>query len=149
MMNHNQPKLLPLYLTTIGSVLLAIPGSFGTLFLIDEAIRPLNGKFDNVILFLPVALIGYFLLFGYFWTVRIKRFIKWFWVISAIFNLLLTFVSGYFILEMNFRTINFNNQSDALSRLSFLLFPIWTLFVTISSVKYAFYKPTDKVLNLP
>ena len=148
-MSQNQPKLLPLYLITFGSVFLAIPGSFGTLFLIDAVIHPLNGKFDELALLLPVSLIGYFLLFGYVWTVRKKRFVKWFWKISMIYNLLITLVSTFFIIEIASNIFKAYPQPNGLSSLWLILFPLWTLFVTIASAQYAFFKPTNEDLNLP
>ena len=134
----------------LGSGILAIPGSAGTYFLLYAAIDSLNGRFDELALLFPVALIGYCLLFGYFWTNWTKRFVKWFWIISMIYNLFITLAGGIYI--FNWASAIFylpNNKSDVLIGLLLMLFPIWTLFVTIASAKYAFYKPTDKDLNLP
>ena len=148
-MNQNKRKKLPLYFIMLGSGILAIPASLGTYFLLYAAIESFTKKIDNLALLLPVALIGYFLLFGYFWTAATKKFVKWFWVISAIYNLLLTLVGGYFVVEMTIETIDLNKQIDISLLLTFFLFSSWTLFVTIASVKYAFYKSKTDELNLP
>ena len=149
MMNENRRKNLPLFLIILGSILLAVPASVGTYFLIGFAIDMLKGRNEGLAWLLPVALIGYFLLFGYFWTVWTKRFVRWFWIISMSYNLLITLVSAIFIVQIGFNIIKSYPQPDGLSWLLTILFPIWTLFVTIASAKYAFYKPTDKDLNLP
>ncbi len=75
-MNQNQPNLVPFYLITIGSGILAIPGALGTYFLIFVAFDSLTKKFDTLALFLPVAIVGYLLLLGYFWTAWNKKFVK-------------------------------------------------------------------------
>ncbi len=148
LMNQKQPNLLPLYLITLGSGLLAIPGALGTYFLIFATIDSFTKKFDSRVLLLPFAVIGYFLLFGYVWIALSKEFVKWFWLISMVFNLLITLAIGFFILTSIYR---FFFSLDSLHSLIgfYLLFPIWTIFVTIASAKYAFLKPTTEDLHLP
>jgi hypothetical protein len=158
MMNQNPPKLLQLYLILIGSLILAIPGVYGGVFafafafssLTASEINRTGNSAETYNLFLPIpVIIGFFLLGGYIWTSVRKRFVKWFWLTSMIFNLLATLISGLFILKMIEKTVKFDNLSDDILRLSFLLFPFWTIFVMAASAKYAFYKPIDKDLNLP
>lgn len=102
-----------------------------------------------MMLFLPLpVIIGFLLLAGYIWTAVRKRFVKWFWWISAIFNLLVTLLSGGFLFKLAYENITTSSSPNILALL-FFLFPLWTLFVTIASIKYAFYKPTDENFNLP
>lgn len=154
-MQQNQPNLLPLNLILLGSCLLAIPGAGGGLFLFATAfdsISKIGSGTDTsnfLMMLLPVpVIIGFLLLGGYIWTAVKKRFVKWFWILSGSFNLILTLLSGGFVVKMfyeNFKTLSTND----LPKIIFLLFPLWTLFVAIFSFKYAMFKPTDKDLNLP
>lgn len=138
---------MPLILILVGSICLAIPGLGGGIFLfvaaIDAITKPFksNGDTNLLMLLLPMpVIIGFLLLGGYIWTAVKKRFVKWFWLISAGFNLIITLLCGGFFFKMayeNFKPVS----TDDLPKLIFLLFPLWTLFVTIASVKYAFYKP--------
>lgn len=151
-MNQNEPKILPLQLILYGTTILAIPGAFGAIYLfifvlalLSDLKRTVNSA-DFYSLFYPIpVIIGFFLFSGYIWTKVKNRYIKWFWLFSAGYNLLATLVSGFYILKMIYDTVKFDNLSDNLLRLFFLLFPIWTLFVTMASVKIAFFKPTDNI----
>jgi len=154
-MSKNQTDTLPLRLIIIGSILLALPALYGTMFLFifaAEAItKPYNAEGSSNllgILYPLPAIIGFLLLGGYIWTAIRKRFINWFWWISAIFNLLITLLSGGFLVKMAYENIRTSASPNILALL-FFLFPLWTLFVTIASVKYAFYKPQTESLDLP
>lgn len=154
-MNQNQPNLVPLVLILTVSLILAVPGGLGGIFLFVAAIDALNKPFKSngdtnlLALLLPLpVIIGFLLLGGYIWTAVKRRFVKWFWLISAGFNLVIFLLSGGFLLKMTYENFNPTDTNDY-PKLIFLLFPLWTLFVTIASVKYAFYKPTDKDLNFP
>ena len=147
-MKLNQPKNLLLFLITLGSGILAIPGAFGSYVLILATIESFTKEFDYLALLLPVALIGHFLLLGYFWTAWNKKFVKWFWLISMVFNLLMTFLCGISIIkEINWIIFLLHNLN--LFGFLYLLFSLWTLFVAIASAKYAFFSPTTEDLHLP
>lgn len=155
MMNQNQPKLLPLYLILIGSLILAIPGAYGGLFLFIFAFEAISKPYQSSsesglvgLLFPMPVIIGFLLLAGYIWTAWHKRFVKWFWWSSAIFNVLVTLLSGGLLVKLAYENITSSSSPNILALL-FFLFPIWTLFVTIASVKYAFFKPANENINLP
>lgn len=154
-MSKNQTDLLPLRLTIIVSILLALPALYGTMFLFIFAAEAIRKPFDSQgssnllgILYPLPAIIGFLLLGGYIWTAIRKKFVSWFWWISAIFNLLITLLSGGFLIKMAYENIKYSNSPNILSLL-FFLFPLWTLFVTITSVKYAIYPPKTDNYNLP
>lgn len=155
LMNKNQPKLLPLYLICIGSLLLAFPGIYGGFFLFifaaEAATKPFQSTsewgFIGILFPLPVV-IGFLLLGGYIWTIVKKRFIKWFWIISAIFNLLITLVSFGLLFKFAYENL-MNSESPNIFALLFFLFPLWTAFVTVASFKYSSYKSTNKNIHLP
>src|SRR5215210_7450219 len=84
-----QPRLYPLVLTTVGSSLLAVPGAYGAIFLFWFAADGVKQNLLSLLFPLP-ALIGFALLFGYFWTLIRKRFIGWFWLASLVFNAITT-----------------------------------------------------------
>lgn len=154
-MSQNQPDHLPLRLIIIGSILLALPALYGTMFLfifaVEAITKPYNSQGQSnllAILYPLPAIIGFLLLGGYIWTAIRKRFISWFWWISAIFNLLITLLSSGFLFKMSYESLNTLSTND-LPKIIFLLFPLWTLFVTIASIKYAFYKPQTENINLP
>lgn len=146
---------MPLILILVGSITLAIPGAAGGIFLfvaaIDALAKPFksNGDTNLFALLLPLpVIIGFLLLGGYIWTAVKKNFVKWFWLSSAIFNLIIFLLSGGFLLKLIYQ--NFNpTDSNEYPKLIFLLFPLWTLFVTIASIKYAFYKPKPENFYLP
>ena len=154
-MNEKPPNLVPLILILTGSAILAIPGAGGGIFLfiaaIDAISKPFksNGDPNLLALLLPLpVIIGFLLLGGYIWTAAKKRFVKWFWLISAGFNLLITLLCAGFLFKMVYENLKPLSTND-LPKIIFLLFPLWTLFVTIASVKYAFYKPKIENINLP
>ncbi len=96
-MNEKPPNLVPLILILTGSIILSIPGAGGGIFLFVAAIEAItkpfnyNGDSNLYMLLFPVpVIIGFLLLGGYIWTAVKKRFVKWFWLISAGFNLLIT-----------------------------------------------------------
>lgn len=154
-MNEKPPNLVPLILILTGSIILAIPGAGGGIFLfiaaIDAITKPFNYNGDSnlyMLLFPVPVVIGFLLLGGYIWTMVKKRFVKWFWLISAGFNLLITLLSGGFLVKMFYENLKPLSLDD-LPKVLFLLFPIWTLFVTIASIKYAFYKPKTENYYFP
>jgi RsiW-degrading membrane proteinase PrsW (M82 family) len=77
------------------------------------------------------AVIGFGLLFGYYWTLVKKRHIGWFWIISLIFNGLISKLCllgvAYALYESGFKS-----PGESL----FALFPLWTLFVAFASGYY-------------
>ncbi len=149
-MKQDKPKLLPLYLILLGSLILAVPGVVVGFILFFLAFDELSRKEPIIlVLFFPTPIIiGFLLLFGYIWTARRKKLVKWFWWISAIFNLLFTLLSGVLLLILAYQNFNLSTCRNILLLLYFL-FPIWTFYVTISSVKYATYNPKRETLNLP
>ena len=154
-MQQNQPNLLPLTLILIGTCLLALPGAGGGLFLFVAAIDStsrIGARTDTsnfLMMFSPLpVIIGFLLLAGYIWTVIKKRFVKWFWIISGSFNLIITLLSAGFLVKTAYGNITTSDSPNILSFV-FFLFPIWTLFVTFFSFKFAMFKPNDGNFNLP
>lgn len=154
-MNEKPLNLVPLIFILIGSATLAIPGAGGGIFLfiaaIDALAKPFkaNGDTNLFMLLLPMPVIfGFLLLAGYIWTMVKKRFVKWFWLISAGFNLLITLLCVGFMFKRSFESFNTLSTND-LPKILFFLFPMWTLFVTIASVRYAFYKPKTENYYFP
>jgi len=132
----------------VGSIGLAIPGFGGTILLFFFLFEAITEKFNYMSLLLPVALIGYFLLFGYIWTFWKKRFICWFWVLSATFNLAITILSAGFFLHLVYNARYTLSLSDIPRFTPFFLLPLWTIFVTVFSIKYSFFKPQSGAIDL-
>jgi hypothetical protein len=126
-----QPNLLPLILITIGSTLLAVPGAFGSMFLFMFAAEGVKSANPASLLIPLPAVIGFGLLFGYYWTLVKKRHIGWFWMVSLIFNGLISKLCllgvAYALYESGFKS-----PGESL----FALFPLWTLFVAFASGYY-------------
>jgi len=154
-MNKNKPNLKPLILIVIGSSILAFPGIYGGIFLFIFAAEAVTKPFQSTsewgfigILFPLPVVIGFLLLGGYIWTIAKKRFIKWFWIISAIFNLLVTLVSFGLLFKLAYQNIMTSDSPNILALL-FFLFPLWTAFVTVASLKYSSYKSANADVYLP
>jgi len=133
-----------LVIVTIGSTLLAIPGAFGGLFLVSAGFKELSdfGIFGLLIALPPV--IGFSLLFGYYWTLFSHRIVKWFWIASFVFNLILTLSSVIFL----FSILNELKGNSLFGSLIFL-FPFWTAFVVYVSQRFAYAKKEGISINLP
>jgi hypothetical protein len=143
MKENSQPNLLPLYFIIAGSCLLAIPGLYGAMFLFAFAGEGVRTNALALLFPLP-AIAGFFLLAGYMWTAARKRWTAWFWFSSLLFNLFVTKISFVSLMYFLIQEGRFFNGAAIL-----LLFPAWTLFVTISSGKYFYYSRSARKLNLP
>ncbi|HEX8738079.1 MAG TPA: hypothetical protein VF721_22285 [Pyrinomonadaceae bacterium] len=143
MKDNSQPRLLPLILIIVGSLLLALPGAYGAFFLFFFAAE--GGKENPLYLLIPLpAVIGFALLFGYIWTAITKRFVAWLWAISFLFNLIVSVTSGlamfYYLTE---------TRHIAGYEILFVLFIVWTIFVTAASGYYFGKARAVNKANLP
>lgn len=143
MKDNSQPNLIPLIFIIAGSCLLALPGAYGAMFLFMFAFEGAGS--NPLAFFLPFpAVIGFSLLFGYIWTIVTKRFIGWLWGVSFFFNLIASVISvfGAFYFFMDVRGL------DGYAIL-FVLFPVWTVFVTVASAYYFFHGRSAGKVSLP
>ena len=143
MKDNSKPNPIPLLFIIAGSCLLALPGIYGAFFLFMFASE--GGPSNPLALLLPLPpVIGFALLFGYIWTAVTKRFVGWLWAVSFFFNLIASVASfsgmAYYSME--------TTKIDAYAGL-FILFPIWTLFVTIASAYYFFQSRAANKTDLP
>jgi hypothetical protein len=130
MKDNSKPNLIPLLFIIAGSLLLALPGIYGAWFLFMFAGEGV-GK-NPLMLLLPLPpVVGFALLFGYFWTIATKRFVGWLWCVSFLFNLIITIIcfAGFFLYLTDIPDV------DKGARL-LILFPLWTTFVTVASGYY-------------
>jgi hypothetical protein len=129
--NHTITKI-PLIIIVIGTILLALPASLGSLYIFGGLF---NHTFNPAIVGMAaVVVLGYGLLIGYIYTLITMRYFAIFWTISMLYNLGMAIVSGYYIFSA------FGRSST--DTLIFLLFPLWTLFVSVASGYYLFQSLT-------
>jgi len=144
MKQNTFPNKTPLVIATIGSTLLAIPGGYGGLLLLAIGLDAFKDVSIFGFLIVLPPIIGFSLLFGYYWTLFSQRIIKWFWVVSAVFNLILTLASVVFLIS-----ISNELKGNSLFGSLIYLFPLWTAFVTYVSHRFAFAEKAATSTNLP
>ena len=132
MNRQNQPTLIPLILIVIGTTLLAIPSSYGTLLLLIDQLSFQHGigsvaKSPEYLACSAASVFGFLLLFGYYWTLFTKRHFVLFWAASAVFNLMIALIVLIFAFE----------PLLSIELQPLFLFPVWVLFVAASSIYYA------------
>lgn len=144
MKQNKEISLLPLIFIIIGSSLLALPGIYGSIFLVYFAFEGLK-SFNFLTLLLPVpALVGFALLFGYYHAIFRKKFVFAFWLSSAIYNFILAALSFFGCVYL------FSDKTiEIYWSLFYFTFPIWTSFVAISSVYYLKRSDKQNKINLP
>jgi hypothetical protein len=142
---NTSPRKFPLIIILIGTTLLAIPATYGTFALFDTSANGVNVKefFGKVLLVISIG--GFALFAGYILTAIFRRHSKIFWLCSALYNFGLSCCYVYIFLG------EFSGVSDFsvanLINLYWLL-PLWTIFVTFSSVYYLKYFLQPNKLNL-
>jgi hypothetical protein len=143
MKDNSKPNLLPLIFIIIGSCLLALPGAYGAIFLFAFAGEGARSNPLSLLIPLP-AIIGFGLLFGYIWTAVTKRFVGWLWMVSFLFNLIVSLLSllGAFYYVAEARRIEGYE-------ISFVLFPVWTIFVAAASAYYFRLSRAANKISLP
>lgn len=142
MKDNTKPNLIPLLFIIVGSCLLALPGLYGSMFLFMFTADAID---NPLLLLLPLPpVVGFALLFGYFWTIVTKRFIGWLWSVSFLFNLLITLIgfAGFFLYLMDAPGVE--NPAEFL-----ILFPLWTTFVTVASGYYFRLSRAANKVSLP
>jgi hypothetical protein len=141
-----QPNIVPLILMIMGTCLLAIPSTMGTLALLFDGSSSSPGVRGNGRMFLLIlSLAGFGLLLGYFLTLIFRRYIFIFWLCSGLYNLALSCLSGYIVaVEILPRIHGLYSDLPWL-----LLFIGWLFFMTISSGYYTLRTISPRVRKLP
>ncbi len=136
------PNKIPLIVITIVSTLLAIPGGYGSIFLLDIGFDfAKDFSIFGLLVVLP-PIIGFSLLYGYYWTLFHQRITKWFWIVSFLFNLMITISSIIFLVSISDKKIT------PIGSLIFL-FPLWTAFVVYVSYCFIYHERLLIPTNLP
>lgn len=142
MKDNSKPNLIPLMFIIAGSCLLALPGIYGSMFLFMFTAEGID---NPLMLLLPLPpVIGFALLFGYFWTLVTKRFVGWLWSVSFLFNLIITIIgfAGFFLYLTDVPDVDRGVKL-------LILFPLWTTFVTVASGYYFRLSRAVNKVSLP
>ena len=144
MKQNTFPNKSWLVIVTIVSTILAIPGGFGGLFLLNAGFGQLSDFNVFGLLVASPPIIGFSLLFGYYWTLFSRRVVKWFWICSAVFNLIITFAAVIFLFF-----IGQEIKENSLFLPLIFIFSCWTGFAAYVSLQFARVKNEGASVDLP
>lgn len=138
-----KPRKFPLILILIGTTILAVPAAFGTFVLLDQSrTTSLNIADSSGKTLFCISIVGFALFAGYILTAIFRRHSRVFWLCSALYNFALLSCYLYFLLaEAQISPVFFGKAirgilENPVSFFSFLLLPVWLIFVTVSSIYY-------------
>lgn len=153
---QTKPRKFPLILILIGTTILAIPAAFGTAVLLDfSATNSVNVEDASGKFLFCLSLAGFALFAGYILTAIFRRHNCVFWLCSGLYNFALLGCYSYFLLAEAQLSPDFFGKAllgvleNPLSFFSFLLLPLWLIFVTVSSAYYFKFALRAKKIELP